>query len=95
MCTSLTPSLQISSSEVEFSRWGEREPRATTTNSVHLYPPRFIVRVHGENATMATVATVTFTGTTEGELKTEAVLAVKDRAETCACTAGTKATALN
>ena len=51
------------------------------------YPPRFTVRVHGEDATANAVATVTFLGADE-ELTTEAVLAVPGRAAGCGGVAG-------
>ena len=46
--------------------------------SVRTYPPRFTVRVHGEEATAAAVAHMSFMGASE-ELSMEVVLPVRTK----------------
>ena len=59
-------------SEVEF--WGAEDGE----REAMVYPPRFTIRVHGEDAVSASVAQVSFNGTAE-ELSTEVVLPVRNK----------------
>ena len=58
--------------------WAHQEAQQDMIESVRMYPPRFTVRVHGEDATAAAVAHMSFMGTSE-ELSMEVVLPVRTK----------------
>ena len=58
--------------------WAHQEAQQEVMESVRMYPPRFTVRVHGEDATAAAVAHMSFMGTSE-ELSMEVVLPVRTK----------------
>ena len=66
-------SLQIHATEVDM--WAHQEAQQ---ESVRMYPPRFTVRVHVEDATAAAVAHMSFMGTSE-EFSMEVVLPVRTK----------------
>lgn len=67
-------SFQIHASDVDF--WAHEETELEVMESTQVCPPCFTVRVHGEDATAAAVAHVSFVGVVE-ELSTEVVLPVR------------------
>ena len=68
--------LQIHGAEVDI--WAHQETQQDVMESVRMYPPRFTVRVHGEDATTAAVAHMSFVGASK-ELSTEVVLPVRTK----------------
>lgn len=74
MSTHVIPSFQIHASDVDF--WAHEETELEVMESTQVRPPCFTVRVHGEDATAAAVAHVSFVGVAE-ELSTEVVLPVR------------------